>query len=365
MKILFIVENFYPKIGGVETLFFELTKALAKEGHEVVVYTSGLKSNNLRREVIESIQVFRSRSSNRYLFTFFTLASCIKFARQADIIHTTSYNAALPAFLSAKFLSKPVVITFHEAWGKLWFSLKEMSIISKWLHYGFEKMILRFKFNAFIAVSEYTELALKENKVDENLIVRIYNGIDYSKLEQQIKHSNSTPSRYLFYGRAGISKGIPLLIDCFKLIQEQGIDNVKIDLVLSGEDEAVNNIRQLVNKLSLSSHIGLQKPMDYNALLEAIQNSKAVIIPSFTEGFCFVAAESIALNTPVISSGKGALKEVVSGKYITMEEYSAEGLFKAFSKAENDEWQISEKRKFRLEDTISAYKKVYQQMLAE
>ena len=39
MKILFVLENFYPNIGGVETLFKSLTEQLVREGHEVMVIT--------------------------------------------------------------------------------------------------------------------------------------------------------------------------------------------------------------------------------------------------------------------------------------------------------------------------------------
>jgi len=40
MKILFILENFHPYVGGAETLFKSLADELAKKGHDVTVLTS-------------------------------------------------------------------------------------------------------------------------------------------------------------------------------------------------------------------------------------------------------------------------------------------------------------------------------------
>ena len=38
----------------------------------------------------------------------------IKLAKDNDIIHTTTYNAAFPAFLIGKISRKKIIITVHE-----------------------------------------------------------------------------------------------------------------------------------------------------------------------------------------------------------------------------------------------------------
>ena len=40
MRILFVLEHFYPYIGGVEQLFWQLSKSLVARGHEVKVITT-------------------------------------------------------------------------------------------------------------------------------------------------------------------------------------------------------------------------------------------------------------------------------------------------------------------------------------
>jgi glycosyltransferase involved in cell wall biosynthesis len=83
------------------------------------------------------------------------------------------------------------------------------------------------------------------------------------------------------------------------------------------------------------------------------------VIPSYSEGFCFAAAESIALGVPLISSGKGALQEVVSGKHLTMQNHDAEGLRRSLEKAYRGEWENMPVRKFHFRDTLEQYLSLY------
>ena len=84
------------------------------------------------------------------------------------------------------------------------------------------------------------------------------------------------------------------------------------------------------------------------------------MIPSYSEGFCFAAVESIALGIPVISSGKGALEEVVSGKHIVMESQDSKGLSDALEKAYRGEWIKKPVKEFPFEDTLRDYLGLYE-----
>ena len=95
--------------------------------------------------------------------------------------------------------------------------------------------------------------------------------------------------------------------------------------------------------------------MTKKALYETIANADAVLIPSYSEGFCFAAVETIALGTPLISSAKGALSEVVGGKVITMEEFNPAGLKSAMEKALNEKWQELPLKRFELATCIEKH----------
>jgi len=127
MRILFVLENYYPNVGGVETLFKNLIEQLAEKGHQVKLITTQLNPEDPLEEKIGNIHIYRYPFRNRYIFTFFGVFPIYKLAKDCDLIHTTSYNAGVPAWLGAKLRRKKVVITFHEVWGKLWFDLPFMN----------------------------------------------------------------------------------------------------------------------------------------------------------------------------------------------------------------------------------------------
>ena len=127
MKILFILEHYYPYTGGSESLFKYLAEGLSKKGNKVTVITSRFNKKIKREEVINGVTIRRIPLANRYLFTVFSIPFLIKEALKSDVIHTTTYNAALPAFCVAKLARKKIYITFHEVWGKLWFKLPLIS----------------------------------------------------------------------------------------------------------------------------------------------------------------------------------------------------------------------------------------------
>ena len=120
MKILFVLEYYYPNIGGVEKLFKNLAENLADKGHDIMIITTRFNKNLAKEETLNKVKIKRLSLSNRFTFSFFSIFSILFYARKYDLIHTTSYNAALPAWITAKLLNKKCIITFHEVWGELW-----------------------------------------------------------------------------------------------------------------------------------------------------------------------------------------------------------------------------------------------------
>ena len=206
MKILFILELYYPNIGGIEKLFKTLAEKLVEEGNEVTVITTRFRRGLPAEENLNGVHIKRLKISSRFVFTFFGVFGMLREAFSADIIHTTSYNAAFPARLAGLIARKRVIITFHEAWGKLWFKMPFTDKISKTLFFIYEQFILHLGFYRFVAVSDYTANSLARMGVSKKRIIRIYNGLDYSKYDD----TNYSPPKeftFTYFGRLGISKG--------------------------------------------------------------------------------------------------------------------------------------------------------------
>ncbi len=359
MHILFLLELYYPNIGGVETLFRNLVDQLAKEGHEITIITTRFDSSLPAEEHSDNVHIYRYAYRNRYLFTLFSIIPTIIKAKNCGLIHTTSYNAALPAFLAGWLRRKKVIITFHEVWGSLWFRLPFMSWGSKLLHYLYEQLILRFPFHRFVAVSEFTASKLLAAGVKPERVKVIYNGLNYQEFEKIPDEVLPNTFTCTYFGRLGMSKGLDLLIPAFARFK-QTYSEARLKLILPSRPASfLAKIKKMVESHQLSGSVAWKHNLDFQDLLKELKSSHCVVIPSYSEGFCFAAAETCALGVPVVSSGRGALSEVVSGKWIQMHAFSVDDLSKALGKAKNGNWETGPLKKFPLEETVTGYMKLY------
>jgi len=365
MRILFVLENYYPNVGGVETLFKGLIEKLAAEGHQIILVTTQLTKSSPKIEQLPNITIYRHPFLNRYFFTLLAFVPVLKHCKNVDLVHTTSYNAAIPAAIGALVKRKKIVITFHEVWGKLWFRLPLMNPISKWMHFLFEKAITKIPFTRFIAVSKFTERNLMKSGVSTKRINVIYNGLHYQKFSKyhtvkKVKHNHFVVA---FYGRLGISKGLDILLEAAIILKKQ-LPNSYLKMIIPRHPKPIfKKIMTLIEKNDLHNYIELFHYLKEEDLFYQLKTSHCVVIPSRSEGFCFAAAECVALGVPIVSSGKGALKEVVSGKFIEMEKYTVQALVEAILKAKNNQWDEKPVKQFLIETSHQKYIELYQQLV--
>jgi len=368
MKILFILENYHPKIGGLEKLFKLLVETLTDQGHEISILTNGSGVQMPWLEKSQNLRIYRLPFFNRYLFTFLAVIPGIWLAARNDLIHTTSYNAGIPAWLAGKLTKTKVVITFHEVWAELWDTLPFFSPLSKKLHYRFEQFLLSLPFHFFVAPSDFTRDRLIQNGIPISKVNRIYNGLDYEKYLRQDplpKSPSKTPFSFLYFGRLGISKGLELLVAAAEIMQENNNDFVLTLILPTQPKPLLKTILALIDKHHVQDKVQLQHHLSEEALAETVQASGCVVIPSHSEGFCFVAVETIAWGTPILSSGRGALTEVISGKHITYPEQSAVGLAKGMSEALAGKWHETPMKKFPLAESVAEYVKLYNKIKSD
>jgi len=361
MKILFVLEYYYPNIGGVETLFKNLIDNLAKNGNEIYIITMQFDQSLPLEENNHSIHIIRIPTPSRYLFTLLAIKKVFHWSSRVDLIHTTSYNAAIPAFIGSIFSKKKVIITFHEVWGKLWFKLPFISKPSAFLHFLFEQVLLKIPFHHFIAVSKYTQNKLLETGISPRKISRIYNGIDYSN-HPSLERLHSNNFHFVYFGRPGISKGLDILIQGIIPFLKENQDCYLSLVIPKNNDPVVKWISTQINNAGLSEKIQLTGHLPQKELKELLKSAYAVIIPSYSEGFCFAAVESAAYSIPIIAAPNGALPEVVSGQHIFIENFTPMGLENALLKAKNQHWKNLPLLKFELTETIEKYTDLYRSL---
>jgi len=365
MKILFILENYYPNVGGLETLFKNLVEDLAQKGHEITIITNKTDPTSQIHERSGLVTILRYNFINRYLFSFLAIFPALPQAARHDLIHTTSYNAGLPAYLAALFTGKKCIITFHEVWSKLWFKLPYFSRLQSMSHFLFEKLLLELPFDRFVAVSNYTRDQLIHAGVRDDRITRIYNGIDYSKYQQHGAVTSPT-FQFLYFGRLGISKGLDILLPSISILRKE-IMNFQVTIVIPKKPlRLLRIIKNKVEELDISDLVDFQHNLSEHELQSLVHSSQAVVIPSYSEGFCFVAVETMALNIPIISSHQGALSEVVGGKHLAYAPQNDPGaLAAAMLLAIKGQWKQTPTKRFPISKTVEDYLHLYNQLLEE
>ncbi|MEM9920831.1 MAG: glycosyltransferase family 4 protein [Bacteroidota bacterium] len=358
MKVVFVLEHYHPYIGGAERLFQLLAEALVEANYEVIVVTTLFRKSLATEEIYNGVKIVRINCGNRFLFTVMSLPAIVRHAKTAQLIHTTTYNAALPAWLAARWLGKKVLVTFHEVWGALWMRLP---FASSWQRKGFqlfEKLLLKLSFDHYVAVSNFTRQSLIQNGIPSHKISQIYNGLHYNRFPRD-QHQAPANFTYTYFGRLGISKGLDLLLPAAARFYKAHPDSRLVLILPKRPRKMYQQIIALIDQLKLQEHVRLRHELSREELYEQICHSSCTVVPSYSEGFCFVAAETVALGVPIVSSGQGALAEVVSGPMIEMENMSAAALYNALEQAYAGQWSFKPVRAFPMQTALNQYLQLY------
>ena len=185
LTICFILEYYYPHVGGGEILFQKLAEGLVEEGHRCDVVTCRIPGTK-RFEVVNGVHIHRvrvPRCADRYWFTIMSIPLAWKIAKKADVVHTMTYNGAFPAWLIAKLHKKPVVISIFEVLGKKWMELN-FNFLSAILCRVIENTILHLTYNGYFCSSKSTFNCLTDWGIDSKKIYLAYPGIDYHLFTQ-------------------------------------------------------------------------------------------------------------------------------------------------------------------------------------
>lgn len=366
-----VLEHFYPYKGGVEFLFLHLGKQLLAQGHSVAIVTTLHDEKLPAKEIVDGLKIYRVKCRNRFLYSIWSIPTVYKVAKDCDIIQTSTYAAAFPAWVSAKLRRKKVVLTFHEYWGELWSRLPYLGIVERNIYKVYEKIISGLPYHKIVAVSNFTKKALMESGVNSSKISVIYNGLDYKEIKDiktkiQSLHLPHDEVKYiLFVGRLGVSKGFDIMIP--------GVDDFLIDhpnykflmIIPDYPENMCDIVNGLIDKMKAKQRVIKLTNLDRDHLYRYMTRSEAILIPSYSEGFCFVAAEAQALGVPIISSGLGALEEVVNRTHITMMNHNQQGMYEALLRMNQNEWSVGNGRMYTLANTVQEYLNLYKTMVHE
>ena len=113
------------------------------------------------------------------------------------------------------------------------------------------------------------------------------------------------PRRILFVGHVIPTKGV------YELVQAcSGIENVELRLV-GRVEERVKAELQGIASVKGGDWMKLLGEVGHDDVLREMLSCDMFVFPSYTEGFPNVIIEAMACGTPIISSGVGAIPEIL------------------------------------------------------
>jgi D-inositol-3-phosphate glycosyltransferase len=377
MKICFIIEYYYPHIGGAEVMFQHLAEGLVRAGHTCEVITCRLPGTSAF-EVLNGVPVRRvrvPRVGDRYWFTIISTVAAWASARKADVIHTMVYNGAFPAKVLSFLLKKPVVIHVFEVIRQNWFRIG-INPLSALLFRLIEKAVLSVTYDAYSCISRNTLSLLMEWGIPSQKLFLAYPGIDYS-LFDPAKYGNARQQTmnklgigegrflYSFYGRPGFVKGVEHLVRAVPLVREK-IPGSVLMLILSRKPASGHaRIRKTIDMLGLTigKDILVIDPVPRAELPAYILACDCVVIPSVSEGFGFTCVEACAMGRPVVATTAGSLPEVVYGRHVLVKPADPNALAQGIVDIHKGKYRSTAEKRFTWEDNVERHVKAYERLL--
>lgn len=324
--VLFVLDYFYPHLGGGETLFWELARSLAKGGTRVGVVTLRHDRELACREVVAGVEIHRVATpswASRLWFILLAIPVVWRQAKRADLIHATLYSATFPAWIVAFLRRKPIVLTVYEVFGSQWQRLQGVGFWAGWAFRCYEWLILHLPVTHCIAISHFTKKRLTHFAgADSNRISVVHAAVDYDFWNPQRHQARRLREEhswkrdtfvYLFFGRPGVSKGVEDLIEAAVQVRAK-LPNSRLVLLLSREPRQGRiRIERLIDTKGLADHVLLLDPVPREELPGYLLAADCVVVPSISEGFGYSAVESRSLGCRVLTTTGHAVEEVLSG----------------------------------------------------
>lgn len=307
-KILFITSLYYPHVGGIETMVTELSSFYRKNGLEVVCLTKKWPETLSSYERYNETDIYRviSARTEQEFRDLVAWAKDNESKIKSDIIHVIGVRRPLPllGLLLARKWKVPLVCTI--AGGDI-SDKSDPQPTKVWEEgIGFIPEVL-MQADSVNCVSGALANDLKVLVPGLKDIGVLYAGLDISTIKSIAKEQ--IKDQYIFsLRRLDPSKGVNLLIEAFSLIKDKF---PKLYLIIAGEGEEEQNLRQLVEDRQVSDRTLFIGTVALERGMALLKGADVTVVPSISEGGGLINIEAQAAGCPVIASRVGGIPEYV------------------------------------------------------
>ena len=321
MKIAFIASRNISEIGGIENYMANLCPKLVEQGHEVILYTEGAKSESYYYKSVEIItfKSVKNRFFNKILLGLKATFNAVFSQKNIEIFHYNAMAAGLSSFIPNVF-GKHVIFQMH---GIEW-QRRKWSVSSRVIIKLLESFVIKLNKN-IIAVSQEQSDYVK-NKFNKNCVT-IFPGTNIPEQEivskTILEDYNLLKNKYiLFIGRLVEEKRPDLLINAYN-----NLEDTDIKLVIAGDNDYFDKYIAKLKQLALNNKnivfTGSVFNNDKNVLLS---NCLLFCSPSELEGLPITLLEAMSYKKICVVSNINAHKEAIAENGIYFKKNNIEDL---------------------------------------
>ena len=302
-KILMLIGQFYPAIGGAERECQNLSRKLSVLGHRVTVLT-GYRDGLPPFEIIDGIPVYRKiRGWHVFELTYMLSVFVLLWRLRKDFNHIICFGLYLytaPAVVFALCSGKKIFFRLECSGASGDFcriaQLKSGRLVSRcaqWAH-------------RIIAISTEIERELLRNGFSQNKIIRIPNSVDTERFTPLLNAEIPAVPCISCIGRLDRQKGIDLLLLALKKLFDNG---VPFKAFIVGDGPIKQELVDLAEQLLISDIITFTGPQQ--DAVPFYRQTNILVLPSRDEGLPLVLLEGMASGLGIIAACVGGIPEVL------------------------------------------------------
>lgn len=309
IKVLMIIGQFNPIVGGAEKVCQALSKSLIEKSVSVTVltqYYDGLPEY----EEIEGIPVYRKMKGWHpfgLLYMISVFSFLLKQRREFDIIQCFGLFLFIPPVILMKYLfGKKVALRllcsgkYGDFTGIKQLKLKRLIIAASRL------------FDRIVFLSSDMKKELIENRFPVGKLLYIANGVDANRFKPSERREKNKRKNICFIGRIEEQKGLEYLVKAMNTLKTKE-DNIRLFIV--GEGQLRDALEDLCKRLKLEDHIVFTGFIDN--VLRYYRDARIFVLPSVSEGMSSSLLEAMSCGLPVIATLVGGNADLVDSNLET------------------------------------------------
>lgn len=291
--------NAGTNIGGTETMILRFLDRVDQQHFAVFIgaFFPGGEFLNEAKKRGAQIVLFKITNAIHFFSAFIKLSRFLK-KNKIDIIHLYGFWTNIGGRIAAKLARTPIIISgqrTEDSWRKP---------IHSWL----DRLTLRWV-DLYISVfHKGKELLIKRDRIPENKIVVVHNGIDLTWVNTERQNKGQLPMIGMIAAQNRFKRQDLLIQAAPKILESFPQAN----FVLAGSGCTIDKNIKLISSLGLTSHFvvsGFVKDVR-----QILSNLTVFVLTTNSEGLPVSILEAMAYGIPVVASRVGGIPELVEDR---------------------------------------------------